>query len=294
MLELYDPERHAAASGGANLTYRGGPLMTDPKVVGIYVNNFPFAAEMTAFLDWFVTSDAAKELSEYNLSGTGTHLADVALTYGTVAPPPPPPPGPPPGPPPPPPGPPPPVGCPPGCVPAGSGHHKHKKRSMVSNASRVMAHLSNNRFAQSSAVTDADLQAFVANNIKSGALPKADNETLYCLFLPSGMQVSLGSDASCKTFCGYHDSFTLSGQSVMYAVLPYPDCAGCLGPNSAFDALTGVATHEMSEAFTDPIPGSGWYDDQNGEIGDICAWQFRSDSGHVVQLEWSDRQGSCI
>jgi hypothetical protein len=106
--------------------------------------------------------------------------------------------------------------------------------------------------------------------------------------------VQLGSDVSCQTFCGYHDAFPLSGHSVMYAVLPYPDCAGCLGTNDAFNALTGTASHEISEAITDPIPGSGWYDDANGEIGDICAWQFRQDGGYSVQLEWSNKSSSCI
>jgi len=53
------------------------------------------------------------------------------------------------------------------------------------------------------------------------------------------------------------------------AVMPYPGCAGCLGGAAAFDALTSTTSHELCEAITDPIPGQGWYDDNNGEIGDI-------------------------
>jgi len=34
--------------------------------------------------------------------------------------------------------------------------------------------------------------------------------------------------------------------------------------------MTVIASHELCEPITDPIPGSGWYDDVNGEIGDIC------------------------
>ena len=42
------------------------------------------------------------------------------------------------------------------------------------------------------------------------------------------------------------------------------------------------------------MPGEGWYDDQYGEIGDICAWQTRELGNYTVQLEWSNRQGACI
>ena len=51
---------------------------------------------------------------------------------------------------------------------------------------------------------------------------------------------------------------------------------------------------KLCEAITDAVPGSGWYDDTNGEIGDICAWNFKQVSGYTVQLEWSNKQGACV
>jgi hypothetical protein len=42
------------------------------------------------------------------------------------------------------------------------------------------------------------------------------------------------------------------------------------------------------------VPGTGWYEDTNGEIGDICAWNFKTVAGYTVQLEWSNQQGKCI
>jgi hypothetical protein len=42
---------------------------------------------------------------------------------------------------------------------------------------------------------------------------------------------------------------------------------------------------ERVSGITDPIPGAGWYDDTNGEIGDICAWKFKTVAGYTVQLE---------
>ena len=84
---------------------------------------------------------------------------------------------------------------------------------------------------------------------------------------PSGVTVTLEGAASCQQFCGYHDSHD---GSLFYAVVPYGDCAGCELAGTVFDSMTVIASHELCEAITDPIPGSGWYDDVNGEIGDIC------------------------
>lgn len=50
-----------------------------------------------------------------------------------------------------------------------------------------------------------------------------------------------------------------------------------------FDALTVTASHELCEVITDPIPGQGWYDNQNGEIGDIYAWQTKKIGQYTVQ-----------
>jgi hypothetical protein len=42
------------------------------------------------------------------------------------------------------------------------------------------------------------------------------------------------------------------------------------------------------------VPGQGWYDDANGEIGDICAWQTKKLGSYTVQLEWSNKANSCV
>jgi len=41
-----------------------------------------------------------------------------------------------------------------------------------------------------------------------------------------------------------------------------PDCPGCMGNMTPLNALTSTSSHELAEAITDPIPGQGWYDDQ--------------------------------
>ena len=60
------------------------------------------------------------------------------------------------------------------------------------------------------------------------------------------------------------------------------------------DREAPVFSHEVAEAITDPVPGTGWYDDQNGEIGDICAWQLAPLDGYTVQQEWSNTAGTCV
>ena len=140
-------------------------------------------------------------------------------------------------------------------------------------------------------VDDSAIQKFLQQQIAAGTLPATTPNTLYFVYLPPGITVTQGGSASCKVFCGYHDAIN---DKIFYAVMPYPGCAGCLGGIDAFDALTSTSSHELCEAITDPIPGQGWYDDNNGEIGDICAWQTRTLGGYTIQLEWSNSANRCL
>lgn len=140
-------------------------------------------------------------------------------------------------------------------------------------------------------VSDSAIQQFLQAQIDAGHLPANDANTLYCVYLPPGVAVSQGGGQSCLSFCGYHNS-TSSG--LYYAVLPSPDCTGCLGSLASFAAITSISSHELCEAITDPVPGQGWYDDYNGEIGDICAWQTKVVDGYTVQLEWSNQRNACV
>jgi len=142
-----------------------------------------------------------------------------------------------------------------------------------------------------SSVTDSDIQQLLNNGIANNTLPQPGANTLYFVFLPSGVTVSQGGSSSCQAFCGYHDN--INGQ-IFYAVMPYPDCQGCIGSLATFDAITSTSSHELCESVTDPIPGQGWYDQNNGEIGDICAWQTKQLGNYTVQLEWSNSTNSCV
>jgi hypothetical protein len=142
-----------------------------------------------------------------------------------------------------------------------------------------------------SSVQDSAIQQLLQQEIAAKNLPAPTPNSLYFFFLPPGVQVVQGGSASCKVFCGYHDT---TSDNVFYAVMPYPGCSGCMGGLAVADALTSTTSHELCEAITDPIPGQGWYDDNNGEIGDICAWKTRTLGGYTIQLEWSNKAGACV
>jgi hypothetical protein len=142
-----------------------------------------------------------------------------------------------------------------------------------------------------STVDDSAIQKMLQDQISAGKLPPANPNLIYFVFLPSGVTVTQGGSASCQVFCGYHDA--VAGD-IFYAVMPFPDCSGCSSNLSNFDALTVTASHELCEAITDPVPGQGWYDNQNGEIGDICAWQTKKIGQYTVQKEWSNKSSRCI
>jgi hypothetical protein len=138
-------------------------------------------------------------------------------------------------------------------------------------------------------VTDSTIRKQLKQWVSAKAVPKPTKNTLYFIYLDPKVISIMGGSRSCQSYCGYHDNVG----TVYYAVMPYPTCSGCLGGKPAFAAITGTSSHELSEAITDPVPGAGWYDDVNGEIGDICAWNFKQVAGYNVQLEWSNQQNKC-
>ncbi len=141
-------------------------------------------------------------------------------------------------------------------------------------------------------VTDSAIQHMLQQEITTNTgFPRPSANTLYFVYLPPNVKVIQGGGASCQVFCGYHND--INGQ-IFYAVMPFPGCAGCTGTLAPLDALTSTSSHELCEAITDPIPGQGWYDDVNGEIGDICAWKTKQVGNFTVQLEWSNAAAACV
>jgi hypothetical protein len=118
----------------------------------------------------------------------------------------------------------------------------------------------------SAKVTDAQIQSEIRAQVAAGNLPQPDADTVYFVFTPPGVVVydSQGSN-SVTDFASYHD-YVFGSDGFAYAVVPYD------GTLSDPREMTAYASHELAEAVTDPEPYDntvGWYDDNNGEIGDI-------------------------
>lgn len=164
-----------------------------------------------------------------------------------------------------------------------------------------------------STITDANIQAELAAQIQAGSLPAPDNNTIYMINFPSGKKITQGGSSSCVAggFCAYHGTFKIGSQDVYYGVLPdmgpSSGCATGCGNSSTFNNQTSVASHELTEAVTDAEvglastlgPPLGWYDNTNGEIGDICNAQqgtFVGGDGvtYTIQQEFSNQQNNCI
>jgi hypothetical protein len=141
-----------------------------------------------------------------------------------------------------------------------------------------------------STVDDADIQAALPQWVTAFNLTLDPNSLLF-VFTPPNVTVTSSGSASCSSFCGYHGN----ANGTHYAVMPYPCTQGCTGSLTIFDALTLTASHEISEAITDP-EFTGWWDSTNtgNEIGDFCGWTPRQFGPYIVQEEWSNAAGGCV
>jgi hypothetical protein len=118
-------------------------------------------------------------------------------------------------------------------------------------------------------LTDADVGPLLRTAIAAGALPPAQTDSLYVLFLPQGTVSTMGFGQGCIDYGGYHWT-TLTGVGtpayMAYAIIP-----ACIQGPSQLDSDTVVTSHEVAEAASDP-DGSGWFAPwlPLSEIGDLC------------------------
>lgn len=155
-------------------------------------------------------------------------------------------------------------------------------------------------------VSDASIHTELNRLFAAGALPLPNGSNYYPIHFPQGTRIT-GPDGSqsCVQFCAYHGTYTRNGVNVNYGVIPDVGDSGCnggCGGNTVQNNEQSVASHELVEATTDPAVGLatvigkplGWYDPNNGEIGDICNAQQGTTNGLVVQKEWSNAVNACV
>lgn len=152
---------------------------------------------------------------------------------------------------------------------------------------------------KSTVLQDSDIQTELKYQIKTGALPPSDDNTLYMIYFPSNITILLDGQASCVVFGAYHfatiDNRRAKKRNIFYSV--EPEC------NSGFGYLTFAASHEFAEATTDNTPTplvnpdypQAWNDDQGFEIGDKCSTKGRlttlSGSWQVTQVYLNSLHG---
>jgi hypothetical protein len=168
----------------------------------------------------------------------------------------------------------------------------------------------------STTIDDSQIQHELSSQIEAGHIPapKADSQgnatSVYALFFPHGTTITLGGSTSLAPggFCAYHGTVGSGMSEFYYSVLPdLTGVTGC-GGGTDFSNTTAVMAHELTGMITDAEvglatsasgPPLGWYDNANGEIGDICNTQqgnLTTGSGqtYAIQLEFSNAQNNCI
>jgi hypothetical protein len=142
------------------------------------------------------------------------------------------------------------------------------------------------RLTPGNCITDAQVQTELARVINTLHFTAGLNR-IFLLYTSSGEGSCFASDSkSCAytEYCAYHGHFTLGGTPVIYGNQPYGDMSSCQlsgtpSPNAdpVADATASTASHEITEAITDPLLNA-WYTSQGNEIGDLCAYTYGSNT----------------
>jgi hypothetical protein len=163
-------------------------------------------------------------------------------------------------------------------------------------------------------ITDAQVQAEIQRVMALKGWTGGPNK-LFLLYTSSGEGScfdSAGTSCAYTQYCAYH-SFIGTSPPVIYANMPFGNLSVCQvsgtpspNGNAAADAVTDVASHEITEAITDPLLNA-WFDSSGNEIGDICNFNYGAngwDAGaanqmwngnfYEVQQEFDNHVGGCV
>jgi len=133
----------------------------------------------------------------------------------------------------------------------------------------------------SGTLQDADIFNIVHSVVTTYNLPTGYGAE-YHVFLASGVQQCSSSAGGCygAQYCAYHGSNDYSDIGhVLYSTEPYQNISGCQVPSGSpqgqlADSTASVLSHETMETITDPDVAANnvaWYNQNYGEIGDLCA-----------------------
>jgi hypothetical protein len=155
-------------------------------------------------------------------------------------------------------------------------------------------------------IDDSEIKTWLASELDGThpEWPAPDADTLYVLYYPPGTTVTIQGASSCVAFHGYHSEAQVGSKHVPYSVVSR--CASIPEVNvTGIQYVSAVASHEIVEALTDPLPDvnpaysgpdndhQAWALALGGELGDMCALQgevffMPSDFPYTVQRIWSN------
>ncbi|UWZ86609.1 hypothetical protein [Occallatibacter riparius] len=257
---------------GAHLTYYGGPVVSNIKVVVVYYGSGSYLPALSTGLPNFYSAltngtymDMLSEYSTQGVSGGGTTGNQIIARGGSNA---------------------------------------------FLGSYTITPSAANN----GSTISDAQIQSELQAQINASHLPAPDYDasgnadTLYMIYFPAGKTITQGGSSSCVSggFCAYHGTISSAGRNLLYGVQPDMQSGsgcytGCGNSATGFNNYTSVASHEFAETITDAAvglatttaPPLAWYDNTNGEVGDICNAIQGTADGYTVQAEWSNLQNGC-
>jgi hypothetical protein len=270
--------RAAAVPAGAQLTYHGGRVVSNVQVVQVLWGSASLAPEVSG-------TGVGSVAAMYSNVITSSHM-DWLTQYNTPV------------------------------SPAGTG----QTIGRGTYAGRYT--ITPSSFIYGPTINDSAVQQELIDQIAAGRLPAPTHDaggntnTFYAIFFPHGVTITSGTATSCVDFYAYHGTIAASlpaHPELYYAVQADMQLGSSCDTTpthsvSERTALeTSVATHEMVEAITDPEVGIpqfltaplAWYDDTNGEIGDICNGNQGGIAGndgnpYTVQEEFSNIDNDCI
>ena len=133
--------------------------------------------------------------------------------------------------------------------------------------------------------TDRNIEAFLDAQFDAGILPARDEQAVYVVTIPPGIDSGEGDDLA-----GEHNYYQRDGHKIHYAWTTDSD---------ALEGATQTTTHEIVETLTDPegtaILGTpGTCDGERWcEIADICSDPAKL-HGVMVAPYWSNIAGHCV
>jgi hypothetical protein len=101
----------------------------------------------------------------------------------------------------------------------------------------------------------------------ASGVPRPDDDTLYVVYLPRSVSIAEGG---CAQFSGYHFFSATTVWKTVFEIIPDPvtqtfafaviptRCASGTTLDRVQDQITESASHEIIEASTDPLVGTGW------------------------------------